>query len=85
MGVKVWRTRVNTTDLVDDAVTYAKQQNCSAASRLLGRGDAGAGDVQEIVLGTNLSISGATLNATGGGGAFELFLVFGTREVSFSG
>ena len=38
------------------------------ASKLLGRGDSGAGDTQEITLGTNLSITGTTLNAAGGGG-----------------
>jgi len=55
--------------IADDAVTYAKIQNVSAASRLLGRGSAsGAGDPQEITLGTNLTMSGTTLNATGGGG-----------------
>ena len=50
----------------NDAVTYAKIQNVSAASKLLGRGDSGSGDVQEITLGTNLSMSGTTLNASGG-------------------
>lgn len=38
------------------------------ASKLLGRGDSGAGVPQELTLGTNLSISGTTLNATSGGG-----------------
>ena len=54
----------------NDAVTYAKMQNVSAASKVLGRGDSGSGDVQEITLGTNLSITGTTLNAASGGLSF---------------
>jgi hypothetical protein len=49
-------------------VTYAKMQDVSAASKLLGRGSAaGAGDPQEITLGTNLTMTGTTLDAGGGG------------------
>lgn len=40
----------------------------SAASKLFGRQSGSAGVWQEITLGTNLSMSGQTLNATGGGG-----------------
>lgn len=58
----------------NDAITYAKIQNVSAASRLLGRGDSGSGDVQEITLGTGLTMSGTTLSASGGGGgAVQLY------------
>ena len=56
---------VTTVKILDAAVTYAKIQDVSAASKLLGRGDSGSGDVQEITLGTNLSMSGTTINASG--------------------
>jgi hypothetical protein len=51
----------------NDAVTYAKMQNVSTGSRLLGRGSlAGGGDVQEITLGTGLSMTGQTLSSVAG-------------------
>jgi len=42
-------TKLGTTALADDAVTYAKIQDVTATDRLLGRSTAGAGDVEEIV------------------------------------
>lgn len=63
---------VGANQIDNDAVTYAKIQNVSAISKLLGRGAAaGAGDAEEITLGTNLSMSGTTLNAAGGGGGIS--------------
>jgi hypothetical protein len=52
----------------NDAITYAKMQNVSAASKLIGRGDSGSGDPQEITLGSGLTMTGTTLSASGGGG-----------------
>lgn len=37
--------------------------------KLLGRASAGTGVIEEIILGTNLSLTGNTLNAAGGGGS----------------
>ena len=63
---KIANLAVGTAQIANDAVTYGKIQNVTA-SRLLGRATAGAGDVEEITLGTNLSLSGTTLNAASGG------------------
>ena len=46
-------------------VTYAKLQDVSASSRLLGRATSGAGDAEEITIGSGLSLSGTTLSALG--------------------
>lgn len=55
--------------IANDAVSYAKMQNVSAASRVLGRGSsAGSGDVQELQFGSGFVVSGTTINVTGGGG-----------------
>lgn len=59
----------NAQTIANDAVTYAKMQNISAASKLLGRGSAGgAGDTEEITIGSGLTMTATTLSADGGGG-----------------
>lgn len=61
--------QVATAQIADDAVTYAKIQPVSAASKLAGRGSAaGAGDLEEITLGTGLTMTGVTLSSSGGAG-----------------
>jgi len=57
------------TTIANSAVTLAKIANAAANSKLLGSGASGSGAAySELTLGTNLSMSGTTLNATGGGG-----------------
>lgn len=43
-------TKIGTTALADDAVTYAKIQNVSATDLVLGRSSSGAGNIEEIPL-----------------------------------
>ena len=45
-------------------VTYSKIQHVSATNKLLGRKSSGAGTVEEIGLGSGLTISGGNLNTT---------------------
>jgi hypothetical protein len=50
------------------------------SGRLIGRGTAGVGPMEEIILGTNLSFAGNTLNATGGtGGGLKSGTASGTN------
>ncbi len=51
--------------VINSSITYAKMQDVSAASKLLGRGDSGSGAVQEITLGSGLAMTGTTLSAGG--------------------
>lgn len=58
---------VLTAKVADANITFAKIQDASGASKLLGRGDSGGGDFQEITLGAGLTMSGTELSASGAG------------------
>lgn len=66
-GALALKNSIATGDIDAEAVTFPKIQNI-ATNKLLGRGSASAGDIEEITLGTNLTLAGTTLNASGGGG-----------------
>jgi hypothetical protein len=55
------------TTIANDAVTYAKIQNVSATSRVLGRITAGAGDVEEVTVAQLLTMLGVTIGHFGDG------------------
>lgn len=48
--------------------TLTLAQTSMSSNKILGRGSTSTGPIEEITLGTNLSLTGTTLNATGGGG-----------------
>ena len=74
-----------TTTIGANAVTYAKMQAISASSKLLGSSASGTA-VQEITLGTNLSMAGSTLNAAvASGSVTSVNADGGTTGMSFSG
>lgn len=60
----LYLTSVATGDIADDAVTFAKLQDASQGSVLLGAQTAGV--FAEITLGANLSMTGGVLDSTGG-------------------
>lgn len=77
--VKITDANVTTAKIANASVTLAKIANASTNSVLLGSGASGSGaPYAELSLGTNLSMSGTTLNASGS-------LTLGTLANSTSG
>lgn len=78
---------IGTSEIADEAVTYAKMQHVSATDKVLGRSTAGAGDVEEIpctafartllddpdqaTMQTTLGVNQAAVAITGGTAAFS--------------
>jgi hypothetical protein len=61
----ITRALIDLASHITGRLPYANLTASTAANRLLGRGSgAGAGDWQEVALGTGLSLSGTTLNAS---------------------
>lgn len=57
-------TAIKTSQIQDDAVTFAKVENASAESVLIGRGaGSGGGNYQAITVGSGLTMSGTTLSS----------------------
>ncbi|MEK7414912.1 MAG: hypothetical protein AAB263_16480, partial [Planctomycetota bacterium] len=89
-NAKLSSDAVTTVKIADDQVTFAKLQNIST-NRMLGRSTASAGDVEEIILGAGLSLSGGTLAASGSGTALNnAFILVGdaanlAAQVAMSG
>lgn len=47
-NVSLLGSSIGTTEITDDAVTFAKMQNVSATDKVLGRSTSGSGDIEEI-------------------------------------
>lgn len=74
----------DTTQTLTNKSISSGQITASATSRLLGRATAGAGAVEELTIGSGLSLSGTTLSASGGGGG-DLLSTLTSAEISITG
>lgn len=81
----IGNNKVTTATINNSAVTYAKIQNVSGNSLLLGSSASGSGAApSEISLGSGLSMAGSVLNATGTGGTVTSVGLSGANGISIS-
>lgn len=78
LGTLATKTTVATTDIDNDAVTFAKFQNITD-NRLLGRSAGSDGDMQHITVGSGLTLSAGTLSSSAGGDALPMHYLAGFR------
>lgn len=65
LGAVALLASIATANIDNDAVTFAKMQNSSGASKILGRGSAsGAGDFEELTISTGLTLTGTVLTSS---------------------
>lgn len=67
---------IGDSSITSSSITYSRLQNVSTNNRLLGRSTAGAGSIEEITVGSGLTLSAGTLSASGGGASYPTFSAF---------
>lgn len=63
---------IGDSSITASSITYSRLQNVSTNNTLLGRSTAGAGSIEEITVGSGLTLSAGTLSASGGGSGMQV-------------
>jgi hypothetical protein len=63
---------IGDSSITSSSISYSRLQDVSTNNRLLGRSTAGAGSIEEIIVGSGLTLSAGTLSASGGGSGMQV-------------